>query len=226
MLDRIISIFAPHYCISCNKIGSRLCADCNDYIVLRELSACLNCHSPLLLNNCLNCALPYSFIAVYAPREGLLQQLIDEYKFYGARTLARPLADIIARGLPYFPGNVVLTSVPTARPHIRERGYDHMKNMTMALATARQLEFIPLLKRRRTARQLGHDRQTRIEQTKDLYWCDQSLDSAVTYIIVDDVVTTGATMASAAQALRDAGAQKVAVIALAYQSSQSTKDML
>lgn len=216
MLEGLISLLAPHYCINCRRIGSKLCDNCKNNIEFRPLANCVQCGSRLEQQNCRVCQLPYDYIAACTVREGLVQQLIDDFKFHGARAAAGPLAAMLAEQLAYFPDKVVVTHVPTAAAHVRQRGYDHAALLAKQVARRRRLQYQPLLERQRTARQVGASRQMRQQQAHHLYSSLQSLDKQTTYVLVDDIVTTGATVRYAAQALRAAGATKIAVIAVAY----------
>lgn len=216
MIEALISIFAPHYCTNCLKVGTKLCDHCMNNINIEPLSNCLQCAGPLIKQTCSNCKLPYSYIDSYLPRTGVIKQLIEDFKFNGARATAKPLAKILDNQMPHFPGQVVITYLPTARAHIRQRGYDHSRLIAKHLARRRKLKLQNLLIRKRTARQVGSSRQARLQQAKGLYKSRRSLDPKVTYILIDDVVTTGASVYYAAKAMRAAGAEKIAVITVAY----------
>lgn len=216
MIEALISILAPHHCINCLEVGAKLCDHCMNNINISQLSYCLRCRGRLVQQNCTSCRLPYSYIASYMPRTGLIKQLIDDYKFSGARAAAKSLAKILDSNMPYFPGEVVVTYLPTARKHIRQRGFDHSRLIAKHLAQRRQLKLKNLLRRKRTAQQVGSSRADRIKQAKGLYSSSARLNQEITYILIDDVVTTGASVYQAAKAMRAAGARKIAVITVAY----------
>lgn len=218
MIERLISLLAPHYCSHCLKSGAVFCEHCMNNIEFSPLSYCVKCGHVLNNQDCSKCDLPYSYIDSYIEREGPIKQLIEDFKFNGARSGVKPLVKILDSHMPYFPGETIITYVPTARAHVRQRGYDHTKLMAKSLAKNRKIKVQGLLSRKRTAKQVGADRKTRLQQAKDLYFATNKLDVETTYVLIDDVITTGATIRYASQALWDAGARKIAVITVAHTS--------
>ena len=219
MIDALLGLIAPHYCISCTKLGTVLCDNCKQNITSEPLQTCIVCRRPLVNNKCNYCTTAYIYFDAYFKRDGIIKQTIDQYKFHGIRPLASVLARLLDTHLPYFPGKTIYVSVPTARSHVRERGFDHLDTVCREFARRRKINYIHLIDRKNNAHQIGAKKKQRIAQTKDLYVCRQQLDESTTYVVIDDVVTTGATLEACAHALYMAGARKIAVVAIAYQPS-------
>lgn len=135
--------------------------------------------------------------------------MIHAYKFTSQRALAHSIARCIADVLPELPHNLVIVPVPTIPAHIRERGFDHTLELAKQLSVQLQRPVLRALRRNTMTVQRGATRQARIAQAADAFLCRKSLDPALYYLVIDDVVTTGATISAAAQVLQDAGAGTV-----------------
>lgn len=152
-----------------------------------------------------------------ADRRDALEKLIDGYKFANARAAYRPLAELLHERLPVLPGSVVIVPVPTVSAHIRQRGYDHMLLIARRFGRLRKLPVSTVLRRVTSTRQRDAGRAQRITQAKVAFQCFEQLNPTVTYLLLDDVMTTGATMRYAAKALRDAGAETVWIASVSRQ---------
>jgi ComF family protein len=218
MIDRLLSSIAPHLCCACGEIGTLLCDSCKYNIIDDEYSGCIACGMLAGVQGvCGVCRVPYQRAWCVGERSGELRKLIDEYKFHSARAAYRPLADLLHRRIAQLPINTVVVAVPTTPAHIRQRGYDHTRLVARAFARARGLSFQQPLRRRTTTTQRGANRVQRATQAKAAFAVDHSLDPECPYLLIDDIVTTGATLHYAAEALRAAGARDVWVAAIARQ---------
>ncbi len=181
--------------------------------------ACVACGGGIAPKSgiCADCTVPYVRGWCVAPRQEQLEALIDAYKFGNARSAYVPLASLLDVRLPELPADVRVVPVPTVSGHVRQRGYDHMLLITKRFAKLRGLPLDTALDRRTATRQRGAGKRQRTEQAKRAFVLQGTLDPDATYLLVDDVVTTGATMKYAAKTLRDAGAQTVWVASISYQ---------
>lgn len=167
---------------------------------------------------CRDCKVPYQRAWCAGERVESLHVLIEQYKFYRAKSAYEPLAELLDATLPELPTNTVIIPIPTLRSHARQRGYDHMALIARELSVRRNLQTRPLLQRVTTTKQLGAGRALRIKQASIAFRCDTPLDASRPYLIIDDVVTTGATLKYAAKALKSAGAQTILVASVSRQS--------
>lgn len=161
-----------------------------------------------------------------------MRRAILAYKERGRTSLSRPLGDVLAftvtRALadssvplpgPGEPG-LVLVPVPSGRRAVRSRGHDPVGRLAaraaLALnATGTRTGLAPVLTQvRRVADQAGLDSAARAANLTGSLRCRRPL-SGRSVVIVDDVVTTGATLAEAVRAVRAAGAGACLTVAIA-----------
>lgn len=180
--------------------------------------ACVSCSLPTGLSFlCKKCKVPYNRAWVVGERSGVLQRVIGLYKFERAKAAYRDLGDLMLEILPELPCDTIIVPIPTASNHVRERGYDHMLLIARYVAKCRGLKCRQLLERRYNTTQRHSSARRRVEQAKNAFVVQGAIDPEVPYLIMDDVVTTGATIKYAAKALRDSGAEQVWVAVLARQ---------
>ena len=180
---------------------------------------CIVCHLPT--GNtwiCKTCRMPYERVWVVGERGGVLQRLIGLYKFERAKSAYKSLGDLLLETLPELPANTVIVPVPTTPSRIRERGYDHMLLIAKYVAKARNLKCEQLVYRKTNTKQRQSTAKQRSVQAKQAFAVRGSIDEFKTYLLIDDVVTTGSTIKYAAKALRDAGAKHVWVAVIARQT--------
>lgn len=168
---------------------------------------------------CSTCHVPYSRAWCVGDRVESLRSVIEQYKFYRAREASQRLVELLDATLPELPANTIIVPIPTLRSHVRIRGYDHMDLIAQGFAAKRGLNCQALLQRVTSTTQVGARRHQRIEQARQAFGCNIPLSDAHTYLIIDDVVTTGATLRFAARTLKSAGAETVWVAALSRQPS-------
>jgi ComF family protein len=216
MLDAIISLYAPHICLVCGKEGDLWCAQCRQ--LRRGLTErCYSCHKLSSGNRtCETCRRTSKLFAVYvaASYEGAAKELVGRLKFSGARAAIRPAATLMAPMMP--DGAEVVVPVPTASSRVRTRGYDQAVLLARSLAGRTSLLFAPILRRTGQARQVGASREQRRAQLHDAFRVGDMVAIRGRHVVlIDDVVTTGATLEAAAAALKSAGARRVSAVVFA-----------
>ena len=213
LVDKVIGALAPHLCIACGAEGAVLCDRCllvaGDPIVPR-CAGCFRLDDKA--RTCSNCRHWLRVYAVHitAPYEGIYEQLVRALKFDMQRDAARVIASMMQETLPDVPEDSIVCALPTAPSRVRERGFDHASLIAKHLAAGTGLPRLGLLGRQSNARQLGSSRAQRLNQMKHEFYVkkpDEVKDKTI--LLVDDVMTTGASLSAAARALKDAGAKRV-----------------
>jgi len=139
--------------------------------------------------------------------EGAVKDLVWKLKFYHSRAAADALAAVLMRRLRERHFDVI-TAVPIAPSRHRERGYNQAELIARRVAAELGLPYRSLLLRFGARHQTGQRRNDRLSQVKGVFELKRSLHGE-TVLVVDDVITTGATLAECAVVLRQAGAGEV-----------------
>ena len=212
-----IDIITPHICRGCGSIGSPLCDCCKNNIIMNHQNICPNCKSENPTGSFSNDSAPTQIYTI-ADRSTIVGALIHDLKYSSAKALAKPLAELASTILPNILGDVVVVPLPTISRHIRERSFDHTLEIAKQLTKLRpNWTTKAVLKRTNNTVQVGANESTRIRQAKKAYQINPrfSLEKSTTYILIDDVWTTGASMKAAHKTITKAGATKTVILALA-----------
>jgi len=147
-----------------------------------------------------------------APHEGVARDLVGALKF--CRLL--PVAELMADHVHWLAPATLLTGtivpVPTARLRSMARGFNPAAEIATALAARTGLELRSCLVRTGGGRQLGKRRADRIGHPPVIQLRGEAPRSA---LLIDDVLTTGATLTACARALRSAGTVRIVALTFA-----------
>ena len=118
-------------------------------------------------------------------------------------------------GVANFEPGMELVALPTINKHIRERGFDHMALLARKTARLNGLKTAKVLARGNNAVQVGASMEKRQEQAKTAYIARDGIDVEASYLLIDDVWTTGSSMMAAAKTLREAGCKNLNIAVIA-----------
>ena len=150
------------------------------------------------------------------PVDQLILQLKGAARFQHARFMAAALAEAFRSASPPLPGITIMLPVPSSRQALRRRGFNPAGEIAARLAARLKLPYRPRLMRH-SGEGVGQKllgRKARINPRAGRYLCTENIDGEVV-AVVDDVLTTGATLHAVAQALRQAGAAGVVGLVVA-----------
>jgi ComF family protein len=205
LLDALLALLFPDRCAGCKRGGALLCAACR--AALRPYPGGLR-NQPASLAEV---RIVYLF-------EGPLRAAVHQLKYRRVRRMARPLgellaAEMIARPLPF----EAVTAIPLHAARLAERGFNQAEAIAAEVARAAQRELIGagLARTRATEQQAQLDARARAENVRGAFAWVGAAPPPRQVLLVDDVLTTGATMGACAEALRAAGAAEVYGLALA-----------
>ncbi len=209
--ERLIGRLAPHDCLGCGAEGSLLCSDCLSALPASP-ERCYRCHAAsagaLTCSGCLQVTQLRGLHAatIYG---SVAKQLVWKLKFAGAQEAVRIMARHMVPGAPN-DKQAVIVPVPTATTRIRQRGYDQAKLVARELSKQMHVPYVPCLTRTSQAHQVGANRQQRLHQLQSAFRVvHPGLIHKAHILLVDDVITTGATLEAAANCLKTAGAQQI-----------------
>lgn len=186
------------------------------------VGGCSRCSQPLPpIGPCRFCAawpaaLRWVRSAVWLSDEA--KEVVHHLKYEGYRALARAVADVIERRV-LRPGHGVLVPVPLGVRRLRARGYNQAGEIARALAARWDLPLLEGLVRRtrdtKSQTALAPDERERNVHHAFAATRPGRNGSEAQVILIDDVLTTGATLAAAARALESAGWSHVAAVTFA-----------
>lgn len=219
-IPSLLDLLAPHSCRGCGCIGSVVCDCCKNYILKHHQNFCPHCKGLNQTGNCTKTTecknLPPTYVV--GERSELVGTLVHNLKFHSVRAAAKPLADLLNASLPEYAGDVYVVPLPTIAKHVRARGLDHTYLVAKNLSCLRHnFKLQKLLIRDQNTVQVGADRSTRLTQADAAYSINPKIkiDQKATYILLDDVWTTGASLRAATKKLQKSGAQKINLAILA-----------
>lgn len=159
-------------------------------------------------------------VALLPYRAEPVRALILEAKFWNNTRAQELLGQLLIEYLRSVDlERATLVPVPLSRKRLRERGYNQVQVVAeRACASLPDLVLAPelLIRTRHTLPQSTLGGMERRENVTGAFASSGTLDPDHTYIVVDDVITTGATLDAAVSALREAGAQRIIQIGLAH----------
>jgi ComF family protein len=206
---RLLDAAFPAVCVGCAAEGAPLCTGC-----LPALAARRGTPPGVPLGLPSTVPLPLLQLEWCAPYAGAVRSALHALKYAGERRLAVPLGTAIAaRWAEAGAGGELLVPVPIHAERRRRRGYDQAVLLAEAAAASLGLPTVGALARARPTRpQFELGRERRAENVADAFRVLDAQGAVVAgrwIVLVDDVATTGATLGSAAQVLKQAGAAEV-----------------
>lgn len=215
MLTALLDVIVPGECAACGLPGDPLCTDCQSALPVLEGAACMRCGYPMPreASGCAECIPGVGWARQALSYGEPVPRIISALKDQRRSILAAPLADVMAAVIPRPGPGSVLVPVPMAPGGRADRGFNQAELIARDLAMRWALPLDDALARHDGSHQRGADRAARLTQVGG----SMHLRSAppLHAVLVDDVITTGATITAAARALRAGGCARVGAVALA-----------
>ena len=238
-----LEALSPTRCAGCERPGPLICPACLDRLVLIDpATSCIRCGAPGGYIICTECGNPtgastsaasvaadessLSRVLATAVFEDPLPRIVRAYKDGGERRLAPLIAQMLLDTAKYaeaeapdryggiLAGVDALVFVPATARAYRRRGFDHMEGVARELSELSGAPLVDALVKHGSADQRRLGRAGRQASSQGAYETVERVES-MRLLLVDDVITTGATLRSAARALADAGAAHIDALAVA-----------
>lgn len=229
----LVELLLPGRCAACGAGASGpLCACCLAACRPPPGPCCLRCGSAWTrrravtarCGRCLRFGRPFAFAAAAGlwRYRGPVRRLVHAFKYEGRQDLLAPLGCLLAISTrpSWLAGGrprPLVVPVPARRASLERRGYDQAVLLARGFAAARHLRCDPraLRRRRQTGPQAGRSVRRRLAQASAAFHARPAHVWGLRIVLIDDVLSTGATADACTRALLLAGARSVTVITLA-----------
>lgn len=220
----LLDLFFPKNCLGCKQPDTYLCRDCFNKIPLAANNACFFCQE--ITGNgriCLNCKKEIYLDGVISAtdyKNPLIRELIRAFKYHYVQELAGPLSQLMIRVLEQN-FQFLIIPIPLHRHRLRYRGFNQAELIAEKIAEHFNLQIATdVLKRKSpsTPQAKIKDTEKRKLNLKDVFEINsETVDKIKNKIIllIDDVITTGATLNEAAKILKQNSAKEVWAITIA-----------
>lgn len=215
----LLDLLFPRRCAACGAYGSFLCSGCIDSLPPVAYPFCPVCGQPQRHNAlCTDCrAQRPAFAGARAPYryEGAARKAVLALKYNHLASVAEPLGKLLADYLvdsPVRSSVDVIVPVPLHWARQRQRGYNQAALLArwMGRACGLPVNEGVLVRVRSTPPQVrAGNRAQRRRNVADAFACRNDSLRGASVLVIDDVMTTGATLDACARALRTAGARSV-----------------
>ena len=195
-----LDLLFPPRCAGCQRIDYYWCPRCQAAVDTIPLGVTVKQQPPLLA------------AAATATHADKLQQALWSLKYENGTPVAPFLAQRLAAYLSQLNWNIdILVPVPLHTSRLAQRGYNQAQLLAEGVAQQTGIICLPnaLQRQRHTQSQVGLNAQERQSNMEAAFTADHNQVNNQTLLLIDDVLTTGATLAACAQAALDAGAQAV-----------------
>lgn len=219
-LKALVDLFYPQRCVGCGaRASDLLCAGCYEALPVIEPPTCRRCGMPTAFDTpvCEECkGRDLLFDSARAPLryEGVGEEIVRVLKYRGYMAVVPGLAAPLMLGAAREAGRFdAVVPVPLHRSRLARRGFNQAAVLGREVAGGLGAGFEEALRAVRATRdQVELSAAERRENVRGAFRAESRVRGRV--LLVDDVLTTGATLSEGARVLRDAGAEEVYALCL------------
>ena len=214
VLQTVLDLILPPACAACGRAGAGVCRACVASFTPPKRGEFVTVDAGVALGDALTLGVgAFAF-------DGALRRALGRLKYAGAARTSEPLAAVASpafrRLLAIAGPGACLVPVPLHAKRRRERGYNQAELLARALGRTTGVSVTDVLERREaTERQHSLDRAARLRNLRGAIRVTRGAAVPRVPIVVDDILTTSATLEACAAVLRDAGAEIVYGFAIA-----------
>jgi predicted amidophosphoribosyltransferase len=215
----VLDILFPPGCLACSAPGFPFCAECSLGVAVLGPPGCNRCGRPLeySVEQCADCPpSPIAWARAAFLYEGPIRRTLMAVKFGGLRSAAGALSEWMVRDLDQRTGrdSWVIGWIPLGKARKRLRGFDQAEALARQVAHRTGWPIRPLLRRvTETAPQARRSGPARRVALRGAFEAMATPPPRV--LLIDDVLTSGATASECARVLRQAGGREVALLTAA-----------
>ncbi len=229
LFNALLDILFPPRCLICRTPGEEIfCKSCIQKIKYIH-QYCPICGKPQeslqekTCGDCLSSKPVFDLARSVAIYDGVIKQAIHKFKFRGKRVLSTPLSGLLIKYLEGYPFGVdlskvtLITMVPLYRDRERKRGFNQSQLLATLITKHYNVPFKEniLVRTRKTRPQFDLKRSERFTNVAGAFRVTrEEAISGKTILLIDDILTTGATVSECAKALKQGGASRVFVLTL------------
>ena len=217
-----VDFIYPPTCCSCGNPGALFCSDCQANSQVITNNKCQICGIPLpsagVCADCRNSPPPFSSLRSWAVYNGPLREALISLKYHNNLGLGMIFSDFLAEIIINEKWNIdYIVPIPISKGHARKRGYNQSMVISRPLS---YLLDIPIDNRsvirvKETSSQVTLSRDERFTNLKYAFRTVSDKLIGKRVLIVDDITTTGATLISCSETLKDSGCSEVYCLTVA-----------
>jgi competence protein ComFC len=215
----VVDAVYPKRCAGCARRGVWLCAACDGTLTLFDPPWCERCGVPWSLSACKCSDLPEYLERVRSvgPFDGWLRDAIHLLKYHGEWGRVDQLGPLAAAAAEDLGPYDVIVPVPLHPSRAKQRGFNQAELLAKVVGTMSGVTTETLLIRRRaTAAQAQLGADDRAVNVRGAFALAEGANIGErSMLLVDDVITTGATLGACAAALHEAGAGRIVAVSIA-----------
>lgn len=228
----LFDLLFPKRCVRCKKFGTYICTNCFTSITFNDMMVCAICQKQAMGGFTHPVCKAKYYIDGVSPSlvyKGVVKKLVYVFKYPPHITnMQEQLIDLFYEGIiqkeqffSLLDGQSVLIPIPLHSVKFKKRGYNESKLLADGLAKRLNITVVDCLQRvKHTKTQVGLSKEDRIRNIDDAFTLKYNNADVIkkyhNVFLVDDVVTSGATLREAARVLKKAGCKKVWGLTLAH----------
>lgn len=228
--EGVLETLYPTRCAVCDEPGTLLCRSCSAKLTFIDAwKACQRCGAAWGYLECTECnpvslatfgieELPFASCHTALLYDAATKLIVTAYKDQGEQRLAAVMADMMAPLLsPETLGRIdAVTFIPATANALRNRGFDHGLLLATHVGAKIERPVMQAMERPRTSDQRALGTRERIANMQGVFRVASKDLAGRTVLVIDDVMTTGATLINASTALRNAGVEEVHALTFAH----------
>lgn len=209
----LLELLFPEFCLNCQRLGPLLCQHCYhdlQFYFLQDKIQEIASHLPEIY---------FDKLLIMTKFQGAMAKLLKALKYHGSKNVARLLARMLWRHL-VIPSADLITFIPLHPHKLRWRGYNQGQEIALELGKLSGIPVKNLLEKtiNNQAQAQIKDQQERLTRMNDLFRIREKYKNLArnkTIIMIDDVLTTGATLNATSQTLKAIGTKQIIGLVLA-----------